>query len=342
MQSEGLFDLQVNGYAGVDFNDVGLTAQAMDTALEAMLHDGVTGCLPTLITATPAKLLERFAALDAAVRDSRLGPVMVPGYHLEGPFLNASDGYHGCHPRAAMTDPVATLPGELEARLSRPILLLTIAPERTGAIPAIRHWSGLGKTVAVAHSAAGFEVIRAAADAGLTLSTHLGNGLPQMLPKLDNTLLAQLAEPRLTACLIADGIHIPKEALRALIALKGPKNCILVSDAVVAAAMPAGAYSFAGMEVHLQDDGRVLQPSGSGLAGSALRLDQAVRNLADWSISTPQEAAAMAGSAARAALCRSLTHHGISLDPGLLNWSEALEPNVAKMPTIDTKPGFGT
>lgn len=335
MQSDGLFDLQVNGYAGVDFNDSGLTADRLDTALEAMLGDGVTGCLPTLITAAPEVLRDRFAALDGAVQGSRLGPLMVPGYHLEGPFLNAGEGYHGCHPPEVMGDPDIAMVAGIEASLSRPILLLTLAPERAGAVEAVRHWVGAGKTLAIAHSAADFATVRAACDAGMTLSTHLGNGLPQQLPKLDNTLLAQLAEPRLTACLIADGLHIPPEALRALITLKGRDNCLLVSDAVQAAAMPPGPYGFAGTEVRLLEDGRVVQPSGVGLAGSALRLDQALRNVVDWSIASPSEAAGMAGTAPRRALARSLAHHRIRLDPGRIDWSDALEPRLAEMPALN-------
>src|SRR6201999_3654106 len=102
MQTQGLIDLQVNGYAGVDFNDSGLTADALDHALAAMLRDGVTACLPALITATEVVLAGRVGAVDAAVASSRLGPVMVPGFHLEGPFLNPTSGYAGCHPADAM------------------------------------------------------------------------------------------------------------------------------------------------------------------------------------------------------------------------------------------------
>ncbi|MBD3624630.1 MAG: hypothetical protein HUJ24_04475, partial [Rhodobacteraceae bacterium] len=119
-------------------------------------------------------------------------------------------------------------------------------------------------------------------------------------------------------------------------ALKRPENCILVTDAVVAAATPPGCYDFAGMQVQLLEDGRVVQSSGTGLAGSALRLDQAVRNLVDWSIADPEAAAAMAGPAAHAALARSLAHHRITLDPGLVEWTDALEPRVARMPTLAT------
>lgn len=341
MKTEGLFDLQVNGYAGVDFNDAALTPARLDRALEAMLADGVTGCLPTLITAPRADLRARLAALDAAARESRLGASMIPGYHIEGPFLNDDEGYRGCHPAAAMSDPDAGFLAELEAGLFRPILLVTLAPERRGGLDAVRRLAAAGKIVAIAHSAADFSTVRAAADAGMTLSTHLGNGLPQALPKLNNTLLAQLAEPRLAACLIADGHHVPPEALRALVSLKGPARCILTTDAATAAAAPPGAYRFAGMDILHLEDGRVVQPGGAGLAGSALRLDRAVRNVVDWGIAAPAEAMTMAGARPRAALARALARAQIAIDPGELLWSDALEPKLARTPSIVTSRKVG-
>ena len=140
MITEGLFDLQINGYAGVDFNDPSITPNMIDHALEALLAHGVTGCLPTIITAYAEELEERFRALDSAVNDSHLGPRMVPGYHLEGPFLNDCPGYHGCHPPAAMSDPDIGLISRLGAKISRPILLLTLAPERAGGT-ALMEWT---------------------------------------------------------------------------------------------------------------------------------------------------------------------------------------------------------
>src|SRR5271169_2066347 len=125
MESPGLTDLQVNGYAGVDFNDAALTADALDHALHAMRAANVTTCLPTLITADAATLKHRLVALDAAVAASRLGPTMVPGFHLEGPFLNPAPGYAGCHLPAAMVAPDALLLERVAASLRRPILLLT-------------------------------------------------------------------------------------------------------------------------------------------------------------------------------------------------------------------------
>jgi len=332
--TDGLFDLQVNGYAGVDFNDPSITSTMLDHALEAMLGDGVTGCLPTIITAHPDELTARFLALDKALTASSLGPKMVPGYHLEGPFLNDRPGYHGCHPPAAMSDPDMGLIERLSAQLSRPILLVTVAPERTGGIALVEALIKAGKTVAVGHSAATFGDISLAADAGLSLSTHLGNGLPASLPKLENTLLAQLSEPRLTACLIADGHHLSPDVLRALVRLKGKDKCLLVTDSVLAAGAQPGPYRFAGMDVISSEDGSVTVPGGTGLAGSALRLDQAVRNVVEWAVAEPDTAISMASTQARTALAGSLTHAGIVMNPGKIAWNAALEPNVLAVGSV--------
>ena len=294
MLSPGLFDLQVNGYAGIDFNDARLTPAALDHALRAMLDAGVTRCLPTLITAAEPDLAARFAALDAAVAASRLGPAMVPGYHLEGPFLNPAPGFAGCHPPGAMVPPDPALLQRLTAGLRRPVLLLTLAPERCGAGAVIRWAVSAGIAVAIGHSAAGSATVTSAVLAGATLSTHLGNGLPQTLPKLDNPIMAQLGEDRLAASFIADGVHVPVPALRAMVRAKGPGRAVLVTDATAAASAPPGRYAFAGMMIESGVDGAVRLPGAATLAGSALTLDRAVRNLVTWAVAPAAEAADMA------------------------------------------------
>lgn len=321
--SPGLIDLQINGFAGVDFNDPAITAADLDRALEAMLKTGVTHCLPTIITAHPHELVERFQALDKAVAESRLGPLMCPGYHLEGPFLNPAPGYHGCHPPQAMTAARPELIAEVERGLKRPILMMTLAPERDGAIRLTKSLAEAGKIVAIGHSAADFDQVAAAADVGLSLSTHLGNGLPQSLHKLANPIFAQLAEDRLMAGFIADGIHVHPRALAALIRAKGFERSILVTDAVVAAAAPAGRYHFAGMAVDRMPDGSVRQEAGL-LAGSALCLDEAVRNVVSWGIATPAQAFAMASDHALAAIRPALAAHGLVLAEGEVEWSDEL------------------
>src|SRR5450432_2742554 len=242
MQTAGLTDLQVNGYAGVDFNDAALTADALDHALNAMRAANVTTCLPTLITADEATLQARLTALDRAVANSRLGPDMVPGFHLEGPFLNPAPGYAGCHPPAAMIAPDPAVLAHLTNGLRHPILLLTLAPERANAIPLIAWAKSCGMVVALGHTAADQATIAQAAAAGATLSTHLGNALPQPQPKFHNPLMAQLANDALHASFIADGLHIPPDVLKVLLRAKTAPRCILVTDAAAAAAAPPGRY----------------------------------------------------------------------------------------------------
>lgn len=329
MQTQGLTDLQVNGYAGIDFNDDTLTAEALDHALYAMREANVTTCLPTLITAGEATLKARLTALDTAVANSRLGPVMVPGFHLEGPFLNPTPGYAGCHPPTAMIQPDPAVLARLTKDLRRPILLLTLAPERQGAIPLIAWARSNGMVVAMGHTAADHTETAKAAEAGVTLSTHLGNALPQPQPKFLNPLMAQLAQDRLHASFIADGIHIPPEALKVLIRAKTPHRAILVTDATAAAAAPPGLYRFADMTIQHAPDGSVRVPGTTNLAGSALRLDQAVRNLIAWNLTDPATALAMASTHPNALLAPALAHHAIALSDTKVIWTSSFQPRIS-------------
>lgn len=339
MRTSGLIDLQVNGYAGVDFNDTGLDAAALDHALHAMLCSGVTTCLPTLITAPEQVLAERFAALDQAVANSRLGKAMVPGFHLEGPFLDPAPGYAGCHPPGAMLSPDPAVLQRLATPLTRPILLLTLAPEQSGGIALIAWARSKGMLVAIGHSAADEAVVAEAADAGATMSTHLGNALPHMQPKFRNPLIAQLSEDRLAASFIADGIHIPVPALKVLLRAKGLSRSVLVTDATAAAAASPGHYSFAGMVIEHASDGTVRQPGSAVLAGSALCLDQAVRNLAAWGLATPAEAIRLATANPAALLGPALAARGIDLPEEHVVWSPTLVPQQVSVGGMDYRIG---
>lgn len=336
--SAGLVDLQVNGFAGIDFNTETITADALDQALEAMLETGVTTCLPTLITAYPDELAARFRALDAAVSASRLGPAMCPGYHLEGPFLNSGTGYAGCHPPGAMTAAEPTLIARLQKLVARPILMVTLAPELPGALDLIRTLSRNGTVVALGHTAADFGQIAAAAEAGATLSTHLGNGMPQSAHKLENPIFAQLAEDRLQASFIADGIHLHPAALKVLLRAKGLDRAVLVTDAVAGAAAQPGPYRFAGMDILRTPEGSIRLPSGA-LAGSALCLDQAVRNIVGWDIATPQQALAMASDHPLALLAPALAAHGLPMPDGEVSWREDLTVESLRLGPIERRYG---
>lgn len=332
--SAGLIDLQVNGFAGVDFNDEALDAHGLDRALEAMLATGVTTCLPTIITAHEDELKRRFVALDRAVSESRLGRWMVPGYHLEGPFLNPGSGYAGCHPAEAMIPADPELVSRLERDLALPILMVTVAPEIEGGIALVRELAAAKRIVALGHTAADFEQVAAAAEAGATLSTHLGNGMPQRAHKLANPIMAQLAEDRLSASFIADGIHLPPPALKTMLRAKGFERSILVTDAVLAAAAPPGPYRFAGMAVERGADGSVRQAGAVSLAGSALCLDEAVRNVVAWGFASAAQALALASVHPLAAIAPALAALSIALPPSEVVWDEDLRPVTVRIGEI--------
>jgi N-acetylglucosamine-6-phosphate deacetylase len=165
-----------------------------------------------------------------------------------------------------------------------------------------------------------------AVEAGARMSTHLGNGVPHTLHKLDNTIFAQLAEGGLHASFIADGIHLPQPALKAMLRAKGIERSILVSDAVSAAATQPGFYSFAGMEIEHSTDGSVRLPRSRYLAGSALTLDRAVSNVVRWNLASPEEALRMACDNPRALMAPAFKAHGLTTPmAGDVTWSENWE-----------------
>ena len=335
MLTAGLVDLQVNGFAGVDFNADTITPAEIDRAMEAMLATGVTLCLPTIITAHPHELDARLRGLDAAISASTLGPAMCPGYHLEGPFLNPGQGYSGCHPADAMTAADPALIARLQAGLDRPILMVTLAPEIEGALALTATLAASGIVVALGHTAADFDQVVTAAEAGATLSTHLGNGMPQQAHKLNNAIFAQLAEDRLWASFIADGIHLHPKALKALLRATGFERSVLVTDAVVGAAAAPGRYSFAGMAVERGQDGSVRLADSASLAGSALCLDQAVRNVVAWGLASFDEAIAMASDHPLAVLASAFKAAGLAPDFGEIEWDLDLTVRHARLGRIE-------
>lgn len=278
----GLIDLQVNGFAGIDFNTPGIAADALDHALQAMAATGVAACLPTLITAPTEHLADCFAGLEKAARGSRLAGTMVLGYHLEGPFLSPLDGYRGCHPASAMGTADIALFDRLNAIAGGRIRLLTVAPEVEGALALIAHAKAQGVAVALGHTAADRATIDRAVAAGATLSTHLGNGSPQTMPRNDNVVLSQLGQDGLHASFIADGLHIPPSTLRVYLRAKELKRSVLVTDATAGAAAPPGAYRLGPVPIRALGDGSVREADSQRLAGSALTMDRAVANIAEW------------------------------------------------------------
>lgn len=271
----GFCDLQVNGFAGVDFNNPRTTAGEILGSIEALRATGVTRFLPTLITSS----FERFAqcARTLAAVNSRA----IAGLHLEGPYI--SPDARGAHPlEHVAAASIEDFKRRQEVAVGK-IRLVTLAPEVPGALRLTEYLVAAGVRVAIGHTMASPEQIRDAIKAGATLSTHLGNGCPPMLPRHPNFIWEQLAADELCASLITDGLHLPPATVKAMIRAKTPVRTFLVTDAITSAGCPPGSYEFNGMQVVLGADGRACPPGKPWMAGSSVTLDRAVANAARFS-----------------------------------------------------------
>jgi N-acetylglucosamine-6-phosphate deacetylase len=270
VESPGFFDLQVNGFAGVDFNASGTSDEELERAAEAMRATGVTRFLPTLITSS----LQSFAA--CARRLAEFDHPANAGIHMEGPYI--SPDARGVHPREHIVLPSVEDFQRRQQAARGQIVLVTLAPELPGALPLIEALVANGVRVAIGHSGAGPQAIRDAIAAGATLSTHLGNGSPRQLPRHPNLIWEQLASDELSAGLIVDGHHLPPAVVKAMVRAKTPARALLVTDAIAAAGRPPGHFSLGGLRAELSHQGRVTIAGTDHLAGSALTLDVAVGN----------------------------------------------------------------
>jgi N-acetylglucosamine-6-phosphate deacetylase len=272
IESPGFFDLQVNGFGGIDFNAPDLTLDRVDEALTLMRATGVTRCLPTLITSS----FEAFARCARIL--ARSSATAVAGIHMEGPYISPEDGARGAHPRAhvaaASVDDFMRRQDAAEGR----IRLVTLAPEVSGAIALIEHLVASSVRVAIGHTAATPQQLADAISAGATMATHLGNGCAQMLPRHPNVIWELLATDAIFASMIVDGHHLPPATVKVMMRAKGTARTILVTDAIAAAGCAAGPYTIGGVDCELDEHGRVSLSGTPYLAGSALTLDRAIAN----------------------------------------------------------------
>ncbi|MFD2115565.1 N-acetylglucosamine-6-phosphate deacetylase [Paenibacillus yanchengensis] len=269
--SPGWFDLQVNGFGSYDLNKQEMTEEDIAGTTKALYKEGTALYLPTVITGAMDRMKQGLATIAAYRNCSEVNRAAIPGIHLEGPFISSEDGSRGAHPREHTCDPDWEKFEQLQAAADGLIRMVTLAPEREGAIPFIEKLVADNVIVAIGHTKATGEQITAAVEAGATVSTHLGNGSEPMLPRHPNYIWQQLAEDRLWATFVPDGHHLSPEVLKVMLRAKG-KRSIFVSDTTQFGGMKPGVYrSLIGGEVRLTEAGRLHTLSNSNiLAGSAM------------------------------------------------------------------------
>lgn len=323
--SPGFVDLQINGYCGHDLNAESLTPDVVIALARQLVALGVTTFLPTLITAPEDRILASLRAIAAARGISPLAAHMIPCVHVEGPHISSVDGPRGAHPRAHVRPPDCDELERWQAASGGLVGLVTLSPHWDNALDYISHLARRGIVVALGHTDAGPERIHAAAAAGARFSTHLGNGVAAELPRHPNLLWAQLADDRLTASFIADGHHLPADALRAMIRAKGIERSVLVSDAVAVGGLSPGVYETpVGGTVELTAEGRIGIPGTETLGGAALTLRDGIANVARLpGFSLPQAVRMATEIPGRFVAGRGVLRVGATADLAQFTWNPA-------------------
>lgn len=268
-----LFDLQVNGFRGVDFSSPELTEESCTEAVAGYLKDGATLFLPTVITSSEEVYQKNLGILSkVCCRPEFRGGV--PGFHLEGPFLSDQPGAVGAHNPAWTKVPNIGTFEKLQDAAGGMIRMVTIAAEVEGAAEFCKAVSEMGICVSLGHQLAGYDDLSRLADAGAKAITHLGNGMPNRVNRHDNPLVNGLIHPDLTPMIIADGHHLPPHLVEGIIRLRGADKVVFVSDASPIAGLPPGKYNTLGNDCVLEEDGLLHNPEKQCLVGSSFSMQR--------------------------------------------------------------------
>lgn len=285
-------DIQVNGYAGVDFLGPPITPEQFDLVAQRLRAGRVRAILPTVTTDDVPVMAGRLANLRKLIDRSPDDRRLMPAFHIEGPCISPVDGYRGGHPAAwvrpaerAVFEPLVEACGGWDR-----VAMVTLAPEADPDMRTTRWLIEHGVVVAMGHTNAPMDLLREAQDAGVSLFTHFGNGCAHLVDRHDNVLNRALTLEKIRFTLIPDGHHLPYYLLKIWLRTIGPERCVFTTDCVTPADAPPGRYSVHGWEIEVGPSGRVQPPGKNHLMGSALTMRQAYANAIEHLGLTPAQA----------------------------------------------------
>jgi N-acetylglucosamine-6-phosphate deacetylase len=270
----GWIDLQVNGYAGVDYNSPVTSHEEIARSVAVLHSTGTTRFFPTVITGDA----EHMVACIRNLRHAKQTLPSIEGFHVEGPHISPDDGPRGAHLQRCVRKPDLDEYRRWQEAADGNVRLITLSPEWPEAPSYIEAIVADGVVASIGHTKATSDQIQHAVRAGATMSTHIGNGAHQLLQRHPNYIWDQLAEDRLNAGFIVDGIHLGEAFLKVALRAKGVARALLVTDASMPACATPGIYKLGEQEVELTADDRVVLRGQTRLAGSALRMDRAIEN----------------------------------------------------------------
>ncbi|WP_339755426.1 N-acetylglucosamine-6-phosphate deacetylase [Algoriphagus aquimarinus] len=291
----GFTDIQVNGYGGIDYNEVQSDPMNLAGISRLLYQEGVTTHFPTIITNDPDQISRLILQIVSLRKSDELSRMSIEGLHIEGPFISPMDGPRGAHPKEFIIAPDWSMVQKWQLEAKGLIKMITLSAEWENAVSFIERCVDHGILVSIGHTNATHQQILDAVNAGARLSTHLGNGMHTNIARHPNYLWSQLSQNDLSASIIADGFHLPAEVIQVFHKVK-KENLLLVSDSVSLSGMSAGDYKLhIGGEVTLTAEGKLhLKSNPSILAGSASNIRSGVSFLIKNKLASLAEAWEMA------------------------------------------------
>lgn len=274
----GFVDVHIHGAGGHDVMEG--TREALEIITATVATHGTTSLVATTVTASEKETRDSVAGIAHFVLNTSQYPARelsaeILGIHFEGPFI--SPARRGVHPARWIMPPSRELLAQLLEEARGTAQILTLAPELPGALDLISAARQAGLVVSLGHTDATYEQAVAAIEAGASHAAHVFNAMRPFSHRGTGVIGAVLTSPKVSAELIADGVHVDEAAMRMLVELKSPDRAILVSDGISATGMPDGKYQLGMFEVKVS--GGVARNAEGKLAGSTLTLDRALRNI---------------------------------------------------------------
>ncbi len=288
-EHRGFVDIQNNGWMGTDFTAPGLTVERVLEITSDLVSRGTIAFCPTVITGNPEVYRENFGVIARAMKDRKLGRHIL-GIHLEGPFISPEPGAVGAHPKEYVLAPDTATFDKFQEWANGAIRILTVAPERPGCEALIKHVTARGVAVSLGHHLAEDDDMARGVQAGATLCTHVGNGIPNMINRHHNPLWWQLSNDDIYGLFITDGHHLPADLIKVALRAKTTKRFIVTSDASPLAGMPPGNYTiFGSLPVVIDDKGLIYSEQSKSLAGSHSTMLQCMNHLASLNLLSEKE-----------------------------------------------------
>ena len=273
-------DLQMNGRVGVSFTDRELTPEGVLKVVEALRDDGTDAFLATVTTCPDETAIHCLRTIRTAMRKYPECEKRILGFHMEGPFVSNVPGYSGAHNRAWTRDCDFSVYEKWQDVSDGMVRIVTIDGDRGNAEDFARKVSAAGTVVSLGHTTTWrTEDLDRLAKAGARAFTHLGNALPNELPRHHNIIWTALANPHYTPMFISDGFHLPKEVLHAYVRVVPLDRLVTVSDCTYPGGLPPGRYERNGSVSVLEPSGFLRSPATNSLHGSSCTMAQCVKTL---------------------------------------------------------------